>query len=127
VIANKFLRKKKLTDAEVKVLVDEGIAYYRSGNLKVNMEKILGLQFDTYQYVVTIQKYAHHYGTLKKHWDALSGLRRALLKDFNTFVIKDTQLFHNFMRKLMLKRNRLEKLSQENALLILNVMLDQDS
>ncbi|KPJ68327.1 hypothetical protein AMJ44_06650, partial [candidate division WOR-1 bacterium DG_54_3] len=123
VIANKVLRQKELTNEEIKVLIKEGIAYKRSGKLKINMEKILGLQFDTYQYVVTIQKYANHYGTLKKHWEQLSGIRRALLEDFNTFVVKDVNLFHNFMRELMLKRNRLEKLSQENALQILNGMI----
>jgi hypothetical protein len=126
VIANKVLKKKELANHEIRVLIDNGIAYKRSGKLKTDMHKILGLQFDTYQYVVTIQKYAHHYGTLKKHWKELSGMRRALLKDFNTFVIKDPQLFHNFMRELMLKRNRLEKLSQENALQILNEMLGQE-
>jgi len=126
VIANKILRDQKLSNDEVKVLIDEGVAYKRSGNLKINMEKIMGLQFDTYQYVVTIRKYAHHYGTLKKHWDELNGMRRALLKDFNTFVIKDPQLFHNFMRELMLKRNRMERLTQENALQILNGMLGKE-
>jgi hypothetical protein len=125
VIANKVLRKKELSSDEIKVLIDEGIAYRRSGKLKINMEKILGLQFDTYQYVVTVQKYAHHYGTLRKHWGELSGLRRALLKDFNTFVIKDVDLFHGFMRELMLKRNRLEKLTQESALQMLNDMLEE--
>ena len=123
IIANKLLRGKKLNESEVKVLLKEGIAYRRSGELKIDMQKVMGLQFDTYQYVVTIQKYAHHYGTLKKYWKGLSGIRRALLKDFNTFVIKDPQLFHNFMRELMLKRNRLERLSQKNALGILNRML----
>ena len=87
------------------------------------MEKILGLQFDTYQYVVTIQKYAHHYATLKRRWGELSGLRRALLKDFNAFVIKDQLLFSNFMRELMLKRTALERLTQDDALKILNEML----
>ncbi|MFC1540421.1 hypothetical protein ACFL4J_00095 [Candidatus Margulisiibacteriota bacterium] len=126
IIANKVLKGKELTNEEIRVLIDNGIAYKRGGKLKTNMSKVLGLQFDTYQYVVTIQKYAHHYGTLKKHWEELSGLRRALLKDFNTFVIKDPQLFHNFMRELMLKRNRLEKLTQEKALELLNEMLGQE-
>ncbi|MEA3493182.1 MAG: hypothetical protein U9R38_02215, partial [Candidatus Margulisiibacteriota bacterium] len=123
VIANKVLNNQKLSNAEIKVLVDEGIAYKRRGKLRINMQKIMGLQFDTYQYVVTIQKYAHHYKILKRHWKELSGIRRALLIDFNTFVIKDTQLFHNFMRELMLKRNDLEKLSQPGALELLNGML----
>lgn len=123
VVAAKLLRKQALTAADTKVLVDEGIAYRRSGKLKINMEKILGLQFDTYQYVVTIQKYAHHYATLKRRWGELSGLRRALLKDFNAFVIRDQRLFSNFMRELMLKRTALERLTQDDALKILNGML----
>jgi len=123
VIANKVLNNKKLTSDEIKVLIDEGIAYRRGGELKINMQKIMGLQFDTYQYVVTIQKYAHHYKVLKNNWEKLSGIRRALLQDFNTFVIKDTQLFHNFMRELMLERNDLKRLSQEDALQLLNGML----
>ena len=125
VIANRILRNKQLSEEEIKILMSEGIAYKRSGKLKINMEKITGLQFDTYQYVVTIQKYAHHYETLRKHWDELNGIRRALLKDFNAFVIKDPQLFHNFMRELMLERNRLERLTQENALQMLNRMLGE--
>ncbi|MFH1387213.1 MAG: hypothetical protein ABIH50_06075 [bacterium] len=123
VSAYKILRKEPLNSEEEKLLVSEGLAYRRSGQLKINMEKILGLQFDTYQYVVTIQKYANHYATLQKHWPELSSLRRALLKDFNNFVIKDPQLFHNFMRELMLERNRLAKLSQEGAIKLLNKML----
>lgn len=126
VAANKVLKKKPLSNEEIRVLISDGVAYKRSGKLKINMQKIMGLQYDTYQYVVTIRKYAHHYETLKKHWQKLSEIRKALLKDFNTFVIKDTQLFHNFMRELMLKRNNLEKLSQENALQILNEMLGED-
>ncbi|MBN2057185.1 MAG: hypothetical protein JW782_00075 [Candidatus Saganbacteria bacterium] len=125
IVANKVLRGQKLTNPDIKLLLDEGLAYKRSGELKINTQKIMGLQYDTYQYVVTIQKYAHHYGTLKKHWDKLSNIRKALLKDFNTFVIKDPELFHNFMRELMLERNQLERLSQENALKLLNDMLGE--
>ncbi|MDD4178964.1 MAG: L,D-transpeptidase [Candidatus Margulisbacteria bacterium] len=116
VIAAKVVKNEKLTDAETNLLISERLAYRRSGKLKINRQKILGLWIDTYQYVVAIEKYAHHYTTLKRRWPELSGLRRALLNDFNTFVIKDPQLFRNFMRELMLKRNRLEKLTQENAL-----------
>ncbi|MBU0686727.1 MAG: L,D-transpeptidase [Candidatus Margulisbacteria bacterium] len=123
IIADKIIRKQKLSEDEIRTLINEGIAYRRSGNLKINMEKVLGLQFDTYQYVVTIQKYAHHYETLQKHWKELTDLRRALLKDFNNFVIKDPLLLHNFTRELMLERTRLEKLNQQKALEILREML----
>lgn len=123
-IAGDLLRKKDLTNAQIKILINEGIAYKRSNKLKVNMEKILGLRFDNYQYVVTIQKYAHHYEVLKQNWEKLSVLRSALLKDFNNFVLNDNALFHNFMRELMLKRNNLEQLTQQNALELLNGMLE---
>ncbi|MBI5400085.1 hypothetical protein HZB07_05715 [Candidatus Saganbacteria bacterium] len=121
--ANKALHGRELTDQELKTLLKEGIAYRRSGQVKLNMEKILGLQFDTYQYVVTIQKYSHHYEVLQKRWPELTNLRVALLKDFNNFVLKDQNIFHNFMRELMLKRNQLERLTQEDALRILSGML----
>jgi len=125
VIADKILKKKgSLTREETKILINEGIAYRRAGKLKINMQKILGLQFDVYQYVVAVQKYAHHYGTLKKHWKELTALRRALLKDIKNFVIKDPKLLHDFTRELMLKRTRLEKLSQQNAIEILKEMLE---
>jgi hypothetical protein len=45
------------------------------------------------------------------------------LQDFNNFVIKDPGVLHNFTRELMLKRTRLEKLTQEDALNILAKML----
>jgi hypothetical protein len=126
-IADKIVHKKPLTEAENQVLINEGIAYRRSGNLKINMEKILGLKNDTYQYVVTIQKYAHHYETLKRRWPELSALRLALLKDFNNFVLKDQDLFQNFMRELMLKRNNLEEITQPEAIQLLNKLILDNS
>ena len=124
IIANKILKKEKLDDKEIKLLLNEGVATKKEGKLSINQEKILGLQFDTYQYVVTVEKYAHHYATLKKHWEKLSALRKALLLDFNDFVLKDPTLFHNFMRELMLSRTRLEKLSEGQALDTLNEMIE---
>ena len=123
VVAHKLLNKKPLTVAEKKVLIDEGIASRRTGQLKINLEKIRGLEFDTYQYTVMVKKYANHYSVLKERWPELSSIRRALLKDFNNFVIKDQTLFHNYMRELMLKRNNLEKLTQGDAMRILSGML----
>ncbi|MFH1825881.1 MAG: L,D-transpeptidase [bacterium] len=124
-IANKYLKGQPLTPEDVKLLLEEGIAYYRQGQLKINEEKILGLQYDTYQYVVIIQKYAHHYETLKNNWQELTGLRKALLKDFNNFVVKDPVVFHNFMRELMLRRTELKNLSQAEALVLLKEMLKE--
>jgi hypothetical protein len=84
--------------------------------MKLDQRKIDGLIYENYMYVVTIEKYAHHYATLKKYWPELAGLRAAMLRDFNDFVIKDPAAFHSFMRELMLARTRLERLSQESAI-----------
>jgi hypothetical protein len=107
------------------VLVSLGIARERGGKFTPNMEKVRGLQFDTYQYVVTTEKFAHHYAVLKSYWPQLVEIRRALLADFNDFAIKNPQLFHAFMRELMLQRNNLERLSQQEALALLYRMLEQ--
>ncbi len=116
VIADKLMKNKgKLTSEEINILISEGVASRQGTKLKINPEKLLGLQYDVYQYVVAIQKFAHHYGILKENWDQLSGLRKALLKDFNNFVIKDPIVFNNFMRELMLERTSLRKLNQEQA------------
>ncbi|OGC12364.1 hypothetical protein A3K48_07930 [candidate division WOR-1 bacterium RIFOXYA12_FULL_52_29] len=123
IVASKVARGETINAAEKELLIKEGVAYRRSGNFKVNQEKIIGLRLDLYQYVVAIGKGANHYGVLKEHWAELSGLRQALLKDFNNFVLKDPRLFHDFMRELMLKRNRLERLTQKNAVEILDRML----
>lgn len=127
VAADKFLRNKELSAQEIKVLIDEGIISRRSGKLRVNQEKILGLSFDTYQYVVAIQKYAHHYQTLKKYWPELSNLRKSMLQDFNNFVIKDPEAFKSFVRELMLKRTGLERISEESSRDILEQMLLKSS
>lgn len=127
VAADKFLRNKELNAQEIKVLTDEGIISRRSGKLRVNQEKILGLSFDTYQYVVAIQKYSHHYQTLKKYWPELSNLRKSMLQDFNNFVIKDPEAFKNFVRELMLKRTNLERVSEGSAQDILEQMLLKSS
>jgi hypothetical protein len=95
------------------------LAAYRSNRggpkMKLDQRKIDGLIYDNYMYVVTLEKYAHHYATLQRYWKELSGLRVAMLQDFNDFVVKDPAVFHSFLRELMLARTRLERLSQENA------------
>jgi hypothetical protein len=125
IIAYKVLRKAGLSSADKEILIKEGIAKQGRSKLSIDMEKILGLQYDSYQYVVTIRKFAHHYQTLKNHWEELNSLRRALLVDFNNFVIKDINLYYNFMRELMLKRKNLERISQEDALQTIKKMLSR--
>ena len=122
-IANKVMRNEQLNNDEIKILISENIAYRRGGKLKINMQKILGLQFDTYQYVITIQKYAHHYEILKNNWQEISALRRALLKDFKNLVLTDPVLLHNFLRELMVRRTELKRLSEQEALEILRQMI----
>lgn len=124
IVASKIIKKQKLSPEDFKLLLDKGLAAYSNGNLKINYEKIRGMDFETYQYVVTIEKYASHYKTLEKHWDDLSGLRQALLQDFNNLVIKDHELLHKFVRELMLKRTELKLLTRQEALEMLDQLLN---
>jgi hypothetical protein len=101
--------------AEKQALIAAGAASVRKGVFSLDQPKLAGLGFDIHQYVVTIEKYAHHYTTLKQYWGDLSGLRGAMLVDFNNFVLKDPVLFNDFMRELMLARTRLEKLDNAAA------------
>ncbi|MFA5113889.1 MAG: L,D-transpeptidase [Candidatus Margulisiibacteriota bacterium] len=116
------------TASEEATLPPDTVAAYRSnrGGLKMKLDqrKIDGLVYDNYMYVVTVEKYAHHYATLRRYWQELSGLRLAMLRDFNDFVVKDPVIFHSFMRELMLARTRLERLSQENAIRQLAKLLE---
>ena len=123
VAALKLAHSEKLSADDEQALLNAGVASLVKGKLSVNRQKLLGLQFDVYQYVVTIEKYAHHYETLRRHWNELSGLRKALLQDFNEFVLKDPELFRGFMRELMLRRNDLEKLTQAEAVKVLSELL----
>jgi hypothetical protein len=101
-------------------LISAGVAKLKKGKAVFDEKKLLGLRYDTYQYVVGIEKYAHHYVTLKQYWPELSGLRTAMLEDFNNFVLKDPQLFYSFMRELMLSRINYERLSQPDAIKLLD-------
>ena len=121
----RIMHGAKPTSAELKLLLDEGMAAKKKGTIVVNRQKLYGMNFDIYQYGVAIKKYANHYTVLKNHWDELNGLRWAMLKDFNNFVIKDPSLFHSFMRELMLSRTRLEKITQEKAFRILDQLIEQ--
>lgn len=116
VAAHKVERKEKLSPAEVTALRNAGIVKSSQGKTIYNQERLAGLNYDTYLYVVMIEKYAHHYQTLKNYWQELSDLRWAMLKDLNDFVLKDPQIFYSFMRELMLERINLEKLTQSDAL-----------
>lgn len=123
IAAIKLARRGQLSADDEQALISAGAAARVKGKLSVNRQKVLGLQFEIFQFVVTIEKYSHHYETLSRRWGELSGLRRALLLDFNEFVLKDPELFRGFMRELMLRRNNLEKLTQPEAVNILAALL----
>jgi len=130
-VVNKIVRGMKPDSEEAKVLIKSGLAVRpavagkQQGKLVINWRKVNGLHFDLYQYAVALQKYANHYAALKNYWDELDDLRRAMLRDFNSFVIKDPALFHGFMRELMLARTRLEKIDQQKAFKILDELISR--
>ena len=117
--------KEKLTSDEISVLVNEKIAQWQGKKLVIDMEKIYGILYDIYQYVIAIRKNANIYRTLQDNWNDLSGLRAALLHDFNTFIIKDQSVFDEFTRELTLKRVNMEKLSQKDAYILLENILKE--
>jgi len=123
--AEKALKGLPLDANEKLALINSRAAVYRKGVFYLDKPKLAGLGFDIHQYVVTIEKYAHHYTTLKQYWGDLSGLRRALLEDFNNFVLKDPVLFNNFMRELMLARTRLERLDNAAAARLLDRLVER--
>ncbi|OGC04911.1 hypothetical protein A2276_03025 [candidate division WOR-1 bacterium RIFOXYA12_FULL_43_27] len=79
-------------------------------------EKIYGMRYDLFLYAVTVIKGANAYDALKERWDDISGIRKALLSDFKYFSVRDQQLFHDFIRELMLMRIDLKKLDNRDAL-----------
>ena len=99
----------------------------RQGVFRIDQPKLAGLDFDIHQYVVTIEKYAHHYKTLKQYWGGLTGLRQAMLADFNNFVLKDPVLFNDFMRELMLARTRLDRLDRAGAARLLDQLIERSA
>ncbi|HVN66867.1 MAG TPA: hypothetical protein VMT55_00720, partial [Candidatus Sulfotelmatobacter sp.] len=69
--AVKLARNERISPDEEQALIADGAAARVKGKLSVNRQKVLGLQFEVYQYVVTVEKYAHHYETLRRRWGEL--------------------------------------------------------
>ena len=122
IAADKAIRRQALNKEEINVLISAGVAKIKNGKTVFDDRKLRGLRYDTYQYVVIVEKYAHHYIILKQYWAELAGLRGSMLEDFNNFVLKDPKLFYSFMRELMLSRIGLERLSQEKAMKLLDAL-----
>lgn len=124
VIANKlFKTKEALTKQEIVLLIKEGLASRRGTKVTYNIEKLNGVLFDSYQYVVMIRKNANIYSTLKANWEALSPLRQALLKDFKQFIIQNPDILYEFTREMILERTNLKRLSQKEAYGLLENLL----
>ncbi len=109
----------KLSKDDEALLVKENIARWENGVLKIDMAKVYGVIYDLSQYSVSINKNVDIYSTLKEHWAELSNLRTALFNDLNTFVINDQDVFSSFTEELIQKRANLQKLSQSDALKLL--------
>ena len=75
--------------------------------------------FESYRYMSDMFPTSYFrmaYDALKERWDDISGIRKALLSDFKYFSVRDQQLFHDFIRELMLMRIDLKKLDNRDAL-----------
>ena len=122
-IADKILKKKgELTKGETAHLIKTGIAIMDRDQIKIDMEKIKGINFETFQNVVVIQKYAHHYEVLRSHWNDLSQLRQAMFLDFKKLLVKDPLVLQDFIGKLMMQRLDMKKISHDDVLRLFNDM-----
>jgi len=125
-IADKILKNKgPLTKSESDYLIKSGIAKMSRGKLDIDMLKILGINFETFQNVVVIQKYAHHFEVLKDHWTDLSELRQAMFLDFKKLLVKDPKIMCSFIDKLMMQRIDMKKITQKDVIDLLNSMLQE--
>lgn len=115
-IAHKFINSEgELTKEEGALLVKEGLAKNVNGKLKVDREKLYGVYYDAYQYVMTIKNNAGHYSTLRDNWDELKKIARTMTADKNKFPPGTDTLFLQFAAELMIERVNLHKLTQERA------------
>lgn len=115
-IAHKFIRSgTELTKDEGDLLVKEGLAKYVNGKLKVDREKLYGVYYDAYQYVMTIKNNANHYAVLKDNWDDLKIIERAMTADYAKFPAETRPLFTQFAAELIIQRTLLHELTQEKA------------
>ncbi|MFA4905177.1 MAG: hypothetical protein WC645_01595 [Candidatus Margulisiibacteriota bacterium] len=116
-IANQIVKKQGTLDSsEEELLVSEGIAARKNGTTVIDMEKIYGLQFYTYQNVVMIKKYANLYSSLRDNWDDLSALRDIIVRDMRNLSIVDPVLYRRFAVELMLKRVAFKRLTLDEVL-----------
>jgi hypothetical protein len=118
--------KSPLTQAESDLLVKEGLARWQGKTLKVDEAKAYGVLYDLYQYVVSIRKNANIYSTLKDNWNALAGIRQAMLQDLGRLRIKDPAVFAELMRELITERAQMERLTQNGAYQILDQQLEDN-
>lgn len=127
IVANKIIKKiGKLSKEEKELLTNSSLAKIKKGKLIIDIEKIKGIHFSTYQYVVAIEKSANHYLTLKEKWKDLTDLRKAMIKDFERFIIKDPKIFKKFIAELILRRINLQEISNRDVLVLLNDLINKN-
>ena len=126
VIATRVLKNNMaLSDSEKELLIKGKIATIEKKKFKINKEKLSGINFDSYQYAIYIQKLANHYTQLRDHWDGLTKVREAMLKDFQQFTIKDPVIFKKFIKEMVLKRVDLQAITSEDVYKILEDIIEK--
>lgn len=116
--------QEPLTKEESDLLVREGLARWQGSKLVPDEAKVYGVLYDLYQYVVSIEKNANIYSTLRDNWRELASIRRALIRDLARLRIKDPEVFAELMRELIADRAQMQKLTQQDAYRILDEQLE---
>lgn len=124
-VVKNYLNKKPLTGQEIQLLINEGLARRQGKKVVYDLEKIRGVNFDDYQYVVSMVKNSNHYAALRDKWPELSKIRLAMLYDFKNMLINNVPIFQRFARELLLQRIDLKRVEQKGAFEFLVRLLNE--
>ncbi|MFA4967666.1 MAG: L,D-transpeptidase [Candidatus Margulisiibacteriota bacterium] len=114
IVVNNILKKgAKPTKEDLFILKRSGLID-KNGDLI--MEKMLGLQFETYQSVLFVRKYAGCYRVLAKYWGSLAPIRSAFLMDIKKYYITDPAVLRDLLDDLLMKRVEIKKLTGQDVL-----------
>ena len=125
-VVKNYLNKKPLTAQEVTLLINEGLARRQGKKIVYDLEKIRGVNFDNYQYVVSMVKNSNHYEALRTKWPELSKIRLAMLYDFKNMLINNVPIFQRFARELLVQRIDLKRVEQQGAFEFLVRLLNEN-
>lgn len=114
----------QLTVEEKNLLVKEGLAKKSGDKTVFNYEKLYGVLYDAYQYVVAVRKNAQHYSALNDNWNGLKPVKQALLADVKKFPPEIREVFDQFVAEMIVERALLHKLTQKRAAEILSQFLE---